>query len=69
MWSRLIKLPPVRERSYWDWNQRTVIVEYVLQRSRSRNENLAVDLSERLDALSPLLFDAAMDTQWIHGAH
>ena len=69
MWSRLIKLPPVRERSYRDWNQRTVIVEYVLQRSLGRNNNLAVDLSERLDAFSPLLFDAAMDAQWIHGAH
>ena len=69
MWSRLIKLPPVRERSYRDWNQRTVIVEYVLQRSLGRNKNSAVDLSERLDALGPLLFDAAMDAQWIYGAH
>jgi hypothetical protein len=34
----------------------------MLQRSLSPNKNLAVDLPERLDALSPPLFDAAMDT-------
>lgn len=69
MRSRLFKSPPLREPSYWDWNQRTVIVEYVLQRSLGRNKNSAVDLSERLDALGPALFDAAMDAQWIYGAH
>lgn len=69
MWLRLIKLPPVRERSVRNWNQRAVIVQYVLQRSLNRNRNSAVNLSERLDAFSPLLFDVAMDTQWIYGAH
>ena len=69
MWSRLSKLPPVRGRSFRNWKRRTAIVEYVLQRSLGRNKNSAVDLSERLDALGPPLFDAAMDTQWIYGAH
>ena len=69
MWWRLIKLSPVRERSFRNWNQRAVSLQYVLQRSVSRNKNSAVDLSERLDAFSPLPFDAAMHTQWIHGAH
>jgi hypothetical protein len=41
----------------------------VLQRSLGRNKTSAVHLSERLDALGPPLFDAAMDTQWIYGAH
>jgi hypothetical protein len=45
MWSRLIKLSPVHDRSYRDWNQRTVIVEYALQRSLGANNNLTVDLS------------------------
>jgi hypothetical protein len=45
MWSRPIKLPPVNDRSYWGWNERTVILEYALQRSLGRNNNLAVDLS------------------------
>jgi hypothetical protein len=30
MWSRLIKLPPLHDRSCRDWIQRTVIVEYAL---------------------------------------
>jgi hypothetical protein len=41
----------------------------VLQRSLGRNKNFTVDSSERFNALSPLLFDAAMDIQWIYGAH
>jgi hypothetical protein len=45
MWSKLIKLSPVHDRSYPDWNQRTVIVEYALQRSIGLYDNLAVDLS------------------------
>ena len=69
MWSKLSKWPPVRGRSFRNWKRRTAIVEYVLQRSLGRNKNSAVDLSERLDALSPAPFDAAMDTQWIYGAH
>ena len=45
MWSRLIKLSLVHDRSYRDWNQRTIIVEYALQRSLGPYNNLAVDLS------------------------
>jgi hypothetical protein len=45
MWSRLIKLSPVHDRSYRDWNQRTVIVEYALQRFLGPSNNLTVDLS------------------------
>jgi hypothetical protein len=40
MWSRLIKLPPVHARSYRDWNQQIVIVEYALQRSLGPDNNL-----------------------------
>jgi hypothetical protein len=69
MWSRPIKSPPVNDRSYWGWNERTVIVEYALQRSLGRNNNLAVDLSWRLNAFSPLPFNPAMDAQRIYGAH
>ena len=42
MWSRLIKLSLVHDRSYRDWNQRTIIVEYALQRSPNNN---SMDLS------------------------
>jgi hypothetical protein len=45
MESRLVKSSPVHDRSYRDWNQRTVIVECALRRSLGRNNNLAVDLS------------------------
>jgi hypothetical protein len=69
MWSRLIKLSPVHDRSYRDWNQRTVIVEYALQRSLGPNNNLAVDLSLRINAFSPLPFNAAVDAQRIYGTH
>jgi hypothetical protein len=68
MWSRLIKLLPVHDRSYRDCNQR-LIVEYALQRSLGPNNNLAVDLSLRINAFSPLPFKAALDVQWIYGAH
>jgi uncharacterized protein YybS (DUF2232 family) len=40
----------------------------VLQRSPGRN-GFAADLSQRLNAFSPLPFDAAMDAQGIYGAH
>ena len=69
MWSRLIKLPPVHDRSCRDWNQRTVIVEYALPRSLGTNNNLTVDLSQRISAFSPLPFNAAVETQWINGTH
>jgi hypothetical protein len=58
MWSRLIKLSPVHDRSYRDWNQRTVIVEYALQRFLGPSNDLTVDLS-----------NAAVDAQWIYGTH
>jgi hypothetical protein len=48
MGSRLIKLPPLHDRSCRDWNQRTVIVEYALPRSLGTNNNLTVDLSQRI---------------------
>jgi hypothetical protein len=38
LWSRLIKLPPVYDRSYRDRNQRTVIVEDVETFSRSQQQ-------------------------------
>jgi hypothetical protein len=69
MWSRLIKLSPVHDRSYRNWNQRTVIVEYALERSLGPNNNLAVDLSQQINTISPLPLNAAMDAQWIYGTH
>ena len=69
MCSRLIKLPPIHDRSYRDWNQRTVIVEYALPRSLGPNNTLAVDLSQRINPFSPLLLNAAVDAQWINGTH
>jgi hypothetical protein len=69
MWLRLINTSPVHDPSYRDWNQRTLIVEYALQSSLGRNNNLAVDLSYRFNAFSPLPFNAAMDAQRIFGTH
>jgi hypothetical protein len=60
-------LSPVNDRSYRDWNHRIVIVE--LRRSLGPNNNLTADLSQRINALSPLPFNAAVDAQWIYGAH
>jgi hypothetical protein len=61
MWSRPIKSPLVQDRSYWGWNERTVIAEYALRRSLGRNNLLDVDLSWRLNAFSPLPFNPAME--------
>jgi hypothetical protein len=69
MWLRLIKLSTVHHRSYRDSNQRTVIVEYALQRSLGPNNNLAVYLSQRINAFSPLPFNPAVDAQRIFGTH
>jgi hypothetical protein len=66
---RLIKLSPVHDRSYRGCNQRIVVVEYALQRSLGPNNNLAVDLCYRINAFSPLPFNAAVDAQWIYGTH
>jgi hypothetical protein len=41
----------------------------MLQRSSGGNNNLAPDLTQRLDAFGPLPFNAAMDVQWIYGTH
>ena len=67
-WSRLIELLPVHDHAYRNCNQRP-IVEYALQRSLGPNSNLAVDLSLRTNAFSPLPFNAAVETQWINGTH
>jgi len=69
MRSRLIKLSPVHDRSYRGRNQRTVIVEYALQRSFGPNNNLAANLAQRINAFSPSPFNAAEDAQWIYGTH
>ena len=69
MWYRLIKSSPIHDRSYCDWNQRTAIVERVLQRPLGHNNNLVVECFKQLNAFSPLPFNAAMDAQRIHGTH
>jgi hypothetical protein len=69
MWYRLIKSSPIHDRSYRDWNQRTAIVERVLQRPLGRNNNLAVECFKRLNAFSPLPLNAAMHAQRIYGIH
>jgi hypothetical protein len=69
MWYRLIKSSPIHDRSYRDWNQRTGIVERVLQRPLGHNNNLVVECFKQLNAFSPLPFNAAMDAQRIHGTH
>jgi hypothetical protein len=69
MWYRPSKSSPVHDRSYRDWNQRTVIVESAFQRSLGRSNNLAVEFFKRLNAFSPLPFNAAMDAQGIYGTH
>src|ERR1700704_4637802 len=69
MWYRLIKSSPIHDRSYRDWNQRTAIVERVLQRPLGHNNNLVVECFKQLNAFSPLPFNAAMDAQRIHGTH
>ena len=69
MWYRLIKSSPIHDRSYRDWNQRTAIVERVLQRPLGHNNNLVVECFKGLNAFSPLPFNAAMDAQRIHGTH
>jgi hypothetical protein len=42
LWLRLIKPSSAHDRSYRDWNQRTLIVEHALQRSLGRNNDFAV---------------------------
>jgi hypothetical protein len=69
MWYRLIESSPIHDRCCRDWNQRTAIVERVLQRPLGRNNNLAVECFKRLNAFSPLAFNGAMDAQRIYGTH
>jgi hypothetical protein len=61
-------LSPVRDRSYRDWIHRIGIVEYAFRASLASSNNLAVDLSQRINAFSPPPFNAALDAQWIYGA-
>jgi hypothetical protein len=68
MGSTLIRSPPFHDRFYPDRDQQAIIVEYVL-RSLGRGNNVAEDLSQRVDVFGPLPFDAAIDAQWIYGAH
>jgi hypothetical protein len=63
---RPINTSPAGDRSYRDWKLRTLIVEHALQRSLGRTNNSA---ASRLEALSPLSFNAAVDDQRIFGAH
>jgi hypothetical protein len=69
MWPRPVKLPPVHDRSYRDWNQRTVIDEIALQHSLCRSNNLATDSSQRTKISGALQFDAATDAQPVFGTH
>jgi hypothetical protein len=57
---------PVHHGSYRDWNQRTLIVEHVSNRSLGRHGDSA---AQRLEALRPLPFNAAMDAQRVFRAH
>jgi hypothetical protein len=69
MWPRPVKLPPVHDRSYRDWNQRTVIDGNALQHSLCRSTNPATDLSQRTKISGALQLDAATDVQWIFCTH
>jgi hypothetical protein len=66
MWSRPIKSSPIHDCSDRGWNQRTIIVEYTLQHSLGRSDELA---AQRLEAFGPLAYWAATDAQRIFGAH
>jgi hypothetical protein len=66
----LIKSTPVHDRSYRDWNQRAFIaVEYALQRSLSRYNNLAAELCQKLNAFSPLSFNATTEAEQVYSIH
>jgi hypothetical protein len=67
MWSKLIKSSP--NPSYPDWNQRPIIVKFVLQSSLGRNDKLTVEFSQRLNAFRHCLFNSAIDAHWIYGTH
>ncbi|MEA2830252.1 MAG: hypothetical protein QOF22_1000, partial [Bradyrhizobium sp.] len=53
MGSTLIRPPPFHDRFYPDRDQQAIIVEYVL-RSLGRGNNVAEDLSQRVDVFGPL---------------
>jgi hypothetical protein len=67
MWWRLIKSSP--NRSYPDWNQRPIIAKFVSQSSLGRNDKLAADFSQRLNAFRYCFFNAAIDAHRICGTH
>jgi len=69
MWSKLIKSSPIHNRSYRDRNQQTFIAEHEQQLLLGRDGDLASDLSQHLDAFSPLPFNAPADAQRIWGPH
>lgn len=69
MRSRPLGSSPNRARSDRHRNQPAVIGEYMLQRLLDRNDDLAADLSQRLDAFRPLPFNAAVEAQGILSAH
>ena len=59
----------VNDGSYRDWNQRAVTVKNDLQCLSGRNDNLGVDLSQRLKAFSPLADNAVMEPRRVYGTH
>jgi hypothetical protein len=65
----LVRPSPVNDGSYRDWDQRSFLVEYALKHSLCRNNNLAADLSQRLDEFSPRPLNAAADAQRIFRIH
>jgi hypothetical protein len=66
----LIKSTPVHDRSYRDRNQRAfIVVEYALQRSLGRYNNLAAKFSQKLNAFSPLSFNATTEAKQGYRIH
>ena len=57
MWSRPIKWSPIHDCSDRGWNQRTIIVEYTLQHSLGRNDELAAQHLEAHDAVAAMVVD------------
>jgi len=53
---------PVRDRSDPERNQRIIIVECALQVSLRGDKNLAMDLSQRLNAFNQPPLNAALET-------
>jgi len=66
--SRLKLIKSSRCRSCPDRNQ-LIIVKFVLQSLRGRNDKLAVEFSQRHDAFRHGFFNAAKDAHWRYGIH